>query len=92
MKNVKDWQEPWKKQEPDSRAREKANRERAILERQAKDTHIKLTQSVKVTCLKNKLWQGDFYTSFNVKVNVPLSESEFMARMEKAFPECERRV
>lgn len=89
--NVKRWKEPWKNKEPDGRLSERALNDQKAIERQRLEAEENLVLSVRVTCLKTKLYRMGFFNSFNVHVNIPMRYEEIMERMAKAFPELERR-
>ena len=85
--HVKEWKEPWKKKEPDARLSKKALKDQRSIERQSSHTKRVNTQRVRIYCNKNIFNMPGLFTSFTVKVKIPLREPEIMKRMRAAFPE-----
>ena len=85
--HVKEWKEPWKKKEPRARLSKKALKNQRAIERQRSHTKRANTQRVIIYCNKNIFNMPGLFTSFTVKVKIPLRESEFNERMRAAFPE-----
>jgi len=79
--------EPWKKKEPGARLSKKALKDQRAIERQSSHTERVNTQRVWIYCNKNIFSMPGLFTSFTVKVKIPLRESEIMERMKAAFPE-----
>jgi len=87
MKQIKEWKEPWKRKEPGVRLSQKEKRHQSHYEQQRSHMEAVSTQKVKIYCNKNVFLPPGLFTSFTVKVKIPLRESEFMERMRAAFPE-----
>ena len=85
--NVKEWEEPWKKKEPGGRLSKKALKDQRVIERQSSHMEKVNTQKVRIYCNKNIFNMPGLFTSFTVKVKIPLREPEIMERMRTAFPE-----
>jgi len=88
---IKKWKEPWKKKEPGARLSKKAAKDQKTIKKQSFHAKRVNTQRVNVYCEKNIFNMPGLFTSFVVKVKIPLRESEFMERMAIAFPELERK-
>jgi len=84
---IKKWKEPWKHKEPGARLSRKALIDQNAIAKQSFDAKIENTQNVKVFCNKNIFNMPGLFTSFTVKVKIPLRKSEFMERVAVAFPE-----
>ena len=89
MKNLKDWEEAWKKKEPGARLSKKAKKSQAHFDMQREKMERIHTQKVKIICHKALLLPPGLFKSFTVKVNIPLRRDEIDKRMAAAFPECE---
>lgn len=89
-KNVKPWDDPWKKKEPDGRLSKKALKDQSLMNKQAAEMKRAATLNVVVECNVGLLVPLGLYKSFTVKVSQPMREKEIMDRMCKAFPELER--
>lgn len=79
--------EPWKKKEPGARLSNKAVKDQKAIERQSSQMERRATQRVRIYCNKNIFNMPGLFTSFTVKVKIPLREPEIMERMKAAFPE-----
>ncbi len=84
---VQKWKEPWKKKEPKSRLSKKALKNQKAIESQRSHTKRANTQKVRIYCNKNIFNMPGLFTSFTVKVKIPLREPEIIKRMKAAFPE-----
>lgn len=87
MEKIHKSKEPWKKKEPKARLSKKALENQRAIERQRSHTERVNTQRVRIYCNKNIFNMPGLFTSFTVKVKIPLRESEIMERMRTAFPE-----
>ena len=72
MKRVKEYKEPWKKKEPGARLSKKAAKNQKAIEKQSFHAKRVNTQRVKVYCEKNIFNMPGLFTSFVVKVKIPL--------------------
>jgi len=74
----------WKKNEVRSLKKENTVLKQALMKEQAERIH---SQRVKIYCNKNLFLLPGLFTSFTVKLRIPMRESEFSERMRAAFPE-----
>ena len=87
MQKIHKSKEPWKKKEPGARLSNKAVKDQKAIQRQRFHTERENSQRVRIYCNKNIFNMPGLFTSFTVKVKIPLRESEIMERMRAAFPE-----
>lgn len=76
--------ETWKNKE--SVFNEKKVRIQAQAEFERRKMEEEHQQTVKIFLNRNKLWKMDYFSSFTVVVNLPLSREEILERMQRAFP------
>ena len=75
MQKIHKSKEPWKKKEDRFIKKQSSHRERVN------------PQRVRIYCDKNIFNMPGLFTSFTVKVKIPLREPEIIERMKAAFPE-----